>query len=145
MNSQQMDFNEDMNSNEEWSYTVTNINRIHEQLQNSTLDSVKNEHNEYWNIINNFFNIASESYTLDNLKYLRIIQAHMLYLEAKNITTNLNGGRRRNNSTNTDMKMKDVKILCKKNQIKLSTTVNDKRVVYTKKELITKLKRKKAL
>jgi hypothetical protein len=43
------------------------------------------------------------------------------------------------------MKMKDVKILCKNNNIKLSTTVNNKRVVYTKKELITKLKRKKAL
>ena len=139
MNYQQVDFNE------EWTYTVENINRIHEQLQNSTLDSVKEEHNEYWNIINKIFDRASVRYTLDNLEYLRIIQAHMLYLETKNTNANLNGGRRRNNSTNIDMKMKDVKILCKKNQIKLSTTVNDKRVVYTKKELITKLKRKKAL
>jgi hypothetical protein len=55
------------------------------------------------------------------------------------------GGRRRNKSKNIEMKMVDVKRLCKNNQIKLSKTVNGKRVVYTKKELITKLKRKKLL
>ena len=43
------------------------------------------------------------------------------------------------------MNVKDVKELCKANQIKLSRVVNDKRVAYTKKELITKLKRKKLL
>jgi hypothetical protein len=55
------------------------------------------------------------------------------------------GGRRRNKSNNIEMKMVDVKRLCKNNQIKLSKTVNGKRIVYTKKELITKLKRKKLL
>jgi len=55
------------------------------------------------------------------------------------------GGRRRNKSNNIEMKMVDVKRLCKNNQIKLSKTVNGKRIVYTKKDLITKLKRKKLL
>jgi len=56
-----------------------------------------------------------------------------------------NRGGYRNKSKHTDMSMKDIKELCKANQIKLSKTVNDARVVYTKKELITKLKRKKLL
>ena len=46
---------------------------------------------------------------------------------------------------NLNMNAKDVKELCKAHQIKLSRVVNDKRVAYTKKELITKLKRKKLL
>ena len=56
-----------------------------------------------------------------------------------------NRGGLRNKSKHPDMNMKDIKELCKANQIKLSKTVNDSRVVYTKKELITKLKRKKLL
>jgi hypothetical protein len=54
-------------------------------------------------------------------------------------------GGRRNKLNHADMNMKDIKEMCKANQIKLSRIVNDKRVVYTKKELITKLKRKKLL
>ena len=54
-------------------------------------------------------------------------------------------GGRRNSSNHTDMIMEDIKSLCKANQIKLSTTINNKRVVYTKKELITKLKRKRII
>jgi len=50
------------------------------------------------------------------------------------------GGRYHNNTT---MTMKDIRELCKDNQIKLSRVVNDIRVVYKKKELLTKLKRKK--
>ena len=50
-----------------------------------------------------------------------------------------------NKSKHNDMSIKDIKELCKANQIKLSKKVNDKTVVYTKKELITKLKRKKLL
>ena len=46
---------------------------------------------------------------------------------------------------NLNMNLKDVKELCKAHQIKLSRVVNDKRVAYTKKELITKLKRRKLL
>ena len=44
-----------------------------------------------------------------------------------------------------DMNMKDIRGLCKVNQIKLSKTKDGVRVIYTKKELITKLKRKKIL
>lgn len=51
------------------------------------------------------------------------------------------GGYRRNKA----MTMKDIKELCKSNQIKLSKVVDGKRIVYKKKELITRLKRKKLL
>ena len=50
-----------------------------------------------------------------------------------------------NNLKYTEMTMKDIKNLCKANQIKLSRVVNDKQIVYKKKELLTKLKRKKIL
>ena len=56
----------------------------------------------------------------------------------------LNGGRH-NKSNCLNMNMKYIKELCKINQIKLSTTKNDKRVIYKKKELITKLKKKKII
>jgi hypothetical protein len=64
-----------------------------------------------------------------------------------------NGGSRRNKPKpkpkakpkHEDMTMKDNKEMCKANQIKLSKVVEGKRVVYKKKELITKLKRKKLL
>ena len=55
------------------------------------------------------------------------------------------GGSRRNKLNHADMNMKEINELCKANQIKLSRVVNNKRVVYTKKELITKLKRKKII
>ena len=44
-----------------------------------------------------------------------------------------------------EMNMKDIRELCKANQIKLSRVVDGKRVAYKKKELMTKLKRKKLL
>ena len=71
-----------------------------------------------------------------------------LYEEKLRHIAHLTGGRRRNTSKrnmNMDMNMKDIKELCKKNQIKLSRVVNDKRVVYKKKELLTKLKRRKVI
>jgi hypothetical protein len=63
------------------------------------------------------------------------------------------GGSRRNKATpkpkakpkHEDMTMKDIKEMCKANLIKLSKVVEGKRVVFNKKELITKLKRKKLL
>ena len=61
------------------------------------------------------------------------------------------GGRRKSPKKTTklnrgaDMNMKDIRGLCKVNQIKLSKTKDGVRVIYTKKELITKLKRKKIL
>jgi len=51
----------------------------------------------------------------------------------------MEGGRHR------EMNLKDIKELCKANQIKLSRVVDGKRVAYKKKELMTKLKRKKLL
>jgi hypothetical protein len=65
----------------------------------------------------------------------------------------ISGGRKKpTNSTKTkpngkhdDMKMKDIKELCKANKIKLSRIVEGKYVVFKKKELITKLKRNKLL
>lgn len=60
--------------------------------------------------------------------------------DERSLTT---GGRRHNHSNH--MTMKDIKELCNANQIKLSKVVGDKRVVYKKKELITKLKRKKVI
>jgi hypothetical protein len=61
--------------------------------------------------------------------------------DRKNVSkyNNIIGGRH-NKTNNTD-----IKELCKANQIKLSRVVNEKRVIYTKKELITKLKRKKLI
>jgi hypothetical protein len=53
----------------------------------------------------------------------------------------IGGGRRRRDT----MTMKDIRELCKDNQIKLSRVVKDIRVVYKKKELLTKLKRKKVI
>jgi hypothetical protein len=77
---------------------------------------------------------------LFDINYKNSMQEHFYF-------NHLEGGGRRNKSKSkhTDMSMKDIKGLCKANQIKLSKTVNDARVVYTKNELITKLKRKKLL
>ena len=77
----------------------------------------------------------------DRSLQLRLTKHFMLYSgKVENILRSLNGGYR-----NLNMNAKDVKELCKAHQIKLSRVVNDKRVAYTKKELITKLKRKKLL
>jgi hypothetical protein len=75
---------------------------------------------------------------------------HKILEENENL---FNGGSRRNKATpkpkakpkHEDMTMKDIKEMCKANQIKLSKVVDNKRVVFKKKELITKLKRKKLL
>jgi hypothetical protein len=64
------------------------------------------------------------------------------YKEEYNQT--MNGGRR-NQSKHADVKMKVIKGLCKANNIKLSRVIDGKRVPYNKKELLTKLKRKKII
>ena len=82
-----------------------------------------------------------------NLEELRHFKNRLSYWEqnyAFQIYETYYGGIH-NNSKYTDMIMKDIKKLCKLNKIKLSRVVNDKRIVYTKKELLTKLKRKKIL
>lgn len=55
------------------------------------------------------------------------------------------GGGRSNKPNFIDMTMKDIRELCKANQIKLSRVVDGKRVAYKKKELMTRLRRKKLL
>lgn len=54
-------------------------------------------------------------------------------------------GGHRNKSKYAEVKMKDIKELCKANNIKLSRVIDGKRVYYNKKELLTKLKRKKII
>ena len=74
--------------------------------------------------------------------------AERLVTEMDDLVTEMEkqvGGRRRNQPKHTDMTMKDIKGLCKANQIKLSRVIDDKRVVYKKTELLTKLKRKKII
>ena len=79
---------------------------------------------------------------LKSLKYLDDINKEKF---GENYKTDEYTGGRRNKPKFADMTMKDIKELCKANQIKLSRVVKDKRVVYTKKELLTKLKRKKVI
>jgi hypothetical protein len=73
----------------------------------------------------------------DNEK-LKIIGIDII-AKIKRIDEFSEGGRHR------EMNLKDIKELCKANQIKLSRVVDGKRVAYKKKELMTKLKRKKLL
>lgn len=80
--------------------------------------------------------------TYNNEGLLTHIESKLDDIENEN-TSNIGG--RRNKPAYDKMTMEDVKELCKANQIKLSRVVNDKRVVYKKKELITKLKRKKVI
>lgn len=86
-------------------------------------------------------NIATDSMKTDinnakNLDELKVIN-NMIDETIKVIQEG--GGRHR------EMNVKDIKELCKANQIKLSRVVDGKRVAYKKKELMTKLKRKKLL
>ena len=89
-----------------------------------------------------------------SLEELRIHPFYNIYNKKLN-----GGGSRRNKASSKpkaspkskakpkhdEMTMKDIKEMCKANQIKLSKVVEGKRVAFKKKELITKLKRKKLL
>lgn len=82
---------------------------------------------------------------LDMSKYTNYSNdSNYSFLINKNIYNNTNGGRY-NNLNYTEINIKDIKYMCKANQIKLSKVVNGTRIVYTKKELLTKLKRKKII
>ncbi len=82
----------------------------------------------------------SEIVNEENETLLKKIEDRLSDIEKSN---RISGGGRYHN--NTTMTMKDIRELCKDNQIKLSRVVNDIRVVYKKKELLTKLKRKKVI
>lgn len=92
-------------------------------------------------IIEDLVNIKNEDDIYNFFTKMKNFQKNNVYDER----SQTNGGRRCNHPKHTDMKMKDIKELCNANQIKLSKVVGDKRVVYKKKELITKLKRKKVI
>jgi len=83
-----------------------------------------------------FINIGKNLDLLENQIKLYIVNQNRLKYST---------GGRRNKTNEKDMKMDDIKKLCKNNEIKLSKTVNDKRIIYTKKELITKLRKKNIL
>jgi hypothetical protein len=95
-------------------------------------------------------------YERDKIKTsLKVLRTYPYYNRLREILEQnkelFNGGSRRNKPKpkakpkHDDMTMKDIKEMCKANQIKLSKVVEGKRVVFNKKELITKLKRKKLL
>jgi hypothetical protein len=102
------------------------IKDIFEQIEKEEFEKRNKENEKYKNYSLNEYSNNSDKYKIKTNIY------------------NTNAGRL-NNLMNTDMIMKDIRELCKANQIKLSRIVNDKRVIYTKKELITKLKRKKII
>jgi hypothetical protein len=81
----------------------------------------------------------------DKLVAVRHFDNINIKLFGDNYKTDEHTGGSRNKPNYDTMTMKDIRELCKANQIKLSRVVNDKRVVYKKKELLTKLKRKKVI
>ena len=146
------------NAIEDWFKTylarVQHLQSIYNELLRlrNGIDIIFNQCNSEYN---NMSGVLSSFYTPQHI--LNLNQRHKKTIEdfyTNNIVPQIrlvevetfqqNGGRH-NKSNNTDINMKDIKELCKANQIKLSRIVNDKSIVYTKKELITKLKRKKLL
>ena len=107
----------------EYNYEYDNMNRMGDLYNYNILNDLNRE---YFTKIKNFYNSQV-------LPQINIAEQAIQY------------GGRRNKLNHADMNMKEIKELCKANEIKLSKTENNKRVVYTKKELITKLKRKKLL
>ena len=93
----------------------------------------------------------------DENDYLNKLRKNDIYIKLNNEFSS--GGSRRIKATpkskptpkskakpkHDEMTMKDIKEMCKANEIKLSKVVEGKRVAFKKKELITKLKRKKLL
>jgi hypothetical protein len=111
------------------------IDDVKRDLANVKTDIIKiTEYTKEMNEASNKFFTSLETQT-DEYK--------LRNLQNTNIALKLIGGGRYHN--NTTMTMKDIRELCKYNQIKLSRVVNDIRVVYKKKELLTKLKRKKVI
>jgi hypothetical protein len=141
----------DMVDKFEKEYKVHKVHKEHKELILiiSTFTRVLKSHNKSHN--NDYFlmkfygiiaDLAADEITIDmaisniktfNRKYIKYIES----LESR--------GGRRNQSKHSDVKMKVIKGLCKANNIKLSRVIDGKRVPYNKKELLTKLKRKKII
>jgi len=126
--------------------------------------AAKNEYNKLITASKSLGALKGFELTESELKELNNIKKeesyYILETKQKNVMENVDnndipdfdddeiyGGRRKpkKKPTNATMNMKDIKRLCKANQIKLSKTKDGIRIIYTKKELITKLKRKKIL
>jgi hypothetical protein len=116
-------------------YKNVDIDDVKGDLANVETDIIKIT--EYTKVMNEaskkFFTSLGTQTDEDKLRNLK---------NTNNALELIGGGRYHNNTT---MTMKDIRELCKDNQIKLSRVVNDIRVVYKKKELLTKLKRKKVI
>jgi hypothetical protein len=79
-------------------------------------------------------------YKISSLNEYRTLTTELIKKGLNDLNISAEGGGR-----HREMNLKDIKELCKANQIKLSRVVDGKRVAYKKKELMTKLKRKKLL
>lgn len=139
--------------------TSSKVLRFSEQELNSKLQSElqselgsrsKNATDYYYylltknnNLKNKLEELKKNLTEVTNKEELKIYFAQIVRFE-EYYKSKMDGGRR-NKSKYAEVKMKDIKELCKANNIKLSRVVNDKRVVYKKKELLTKLKRKKII
>jgi len=134
--------------------------------------SIRDDIDTFKSFVNNFIGICNifVNYMVDGIDTIDIKKIELQkvierfrklkedqYLIDEILKDNINeklkksGGRRKpttkksKKSNHADMNMKDIRRLCKANQIKLSTTKDGVRIIYKKKELITKLKRKKIL
>ena len=111
---------------------------------------LEGDSNTFKELISNFINILGSFVgCINDVKIKTDLETKLLPFYR--LKSEQFGGRRKpttkksKKSNHADMNMKDIRRLCKANQIKLSTTKDGVRIIYKKKELITKLKRKKIL
>jgi len=114
---------------------LNNINKRYKKIKELITTNEYNELFKYFSTL-----IENQRSEIVNEPLLKKIEDKLSDIERLN---RISGGGRYHN--NTTMTMKDIREVCKDNQIKLSRVVNDIRVVYKKKELLTKLKRKKVI
>ncbi len=143
-----------------------NISEESTEIYKTAYDKAREELNNSLNLTNSFNSNSNNNTRAAQGSYSAEVQH--VYNDNRNAVPSefrdgfgygFNAGSRRNKATpkpkptpkakpkpkHEDMTMKDIKELCKANLIKLSKVVDNKRVVFNKKELITKLKRKKLL
>jgi len=116
---------------------LNNINKRYKKIKELI---TKEEYNGLYGDFSTLIeNQRSEIVNEENETLLKKIEDKLSEIEQ---SKGISGGGQYHNNT---MTMKDIRELCKDNQIKLSRVVNDIRVVYKKRELLTKLKRKKVI
>jgi hypothetical protein len=113
---------------------LNNINKRNKVIKELIAPDVYNELFKDFSTL-----IENQRSEIVNETLLKKIEDRLSDIENSN---GISGGGRHHNNT---MTMKDIRELCKDNQIKLSRVVNDIRIVYKKKELLKKLKRKKVI